>query len=175
VPSPSLQISSTQKLTTLQCSTTANKHRGGPRSRVPPFDDCRVRFQIPDSTRAMSGHCSSAPTGGHRPEPLSPFWLHNLPSTYIAPFCSLSRHQDLGYTRGGWPFRAQAAAAAVEELLSAAAPHTSKPVFARTPSWAILASWNGPAHFAFANLAQASLAASRQAAISRSSHLDLSS
>lgn len=29
VPSPSLQISSTQKLTTLQCSTTANKHRGG--------------------------------------------------------------------------------------------------------------------------------------------------
>lgn len=53
--------------------------------------------------------------------------------------------------------------------------HTSKPVFARTPSRAILASWNGPAHFAFANLAQASLAASRQAAISRSSHLDLSS
>jgi hypothetical protein len=81
----------------------------------------------------------------------SPLHLHlSSGSTYIAPFCSLSR-QDLGYTRGGWPFRAHVVAAAVEELLSVATPHTSKPVFARTPSRAILASWNGPAHFAFAD------------------------
>jgi hypothetical protein len=46
----------------------------------------------------------------------------------------------------------------LRKLLSAAAPQTSKSVFSRRPSEAILASRNGPMHFPFANLMQASFA-----------------
>lgn len=77
VPSPSQQISSTQKLTTLQCSTTANKHRGGlacsviwwlqrpiPNSRLHSRHVCTL-FQ-----RAFGRSLSRAAVT---------FWLHNLP------------------------------------------------------------------------------------------------
>jgi hypothetical protein len=90
-------------------------------------------------------------TGNHCPLfPNAPALPRPSPSTASAS-SPLHLHLRSGYTRGGWPFRAHAAAAAVEELLSVATSHTSKPVFARTPSRAILASWNGPAHFAFAD------------------------